>query len=117
MEASKSINFPEEMRKERRALCLSAKQMGGMLGISGEQVTRMERGLELIPHEVFQKLEEVTGHAWKEEDYHPGSVKQAEWELEKNRALYEEMAENYAPEKVREALEMGMQFLEYSLNR
>ena len=114
---SKSIDFPGEMRKARRALCLSAKQMGGMLGISGEQVTRMERGLELIPHEVFQKLEEVTGRAWGEEEYQPVSVKLAEWQLEKNRALYEEMAENYAPEKVREALEMGMQFLEYSLNK
>ena len=104
---SKSIDFPGEMRKARRALCLSAKQMGGMLGISGEQVTRMERGLELIPHEVFQKLEEVTGRAWREEKYQPVSVKLAEWQLEKN----------YAPEKVREALEMGMQFLEYSLNK
>lgn len=114
MEKSKSIDFHEEMRKTRKAMCLSAKQMGSMLGISGEQVTRMECGLEIIPHEVFQKLEEISGHAWDEKKYHPCPIDRAEKEMESNRSFYEEMEKNYAPSQVRKALEIGLYFLEYS---
>ncbi len=114
MERIREIDFPEEMRKVRWERQLSAKQMGGILGISGEQVMRMERGLEIIPHEVFQSLEELTGRSWNEAEYRPIPVKEVEEQVKRNQLLYEELVENYAPDKVCKALEAVIHLMDYS---